>query len=75
MVYLAGVTHALNDVSHGAERERLGVLVFKLAKDHWSLLNFYSRDSQSTIPYFGIDMLETGRPTTAIEACAVTGAR
>src|SRR5207344_3334974 len=31
IVYLAGgFTHALNDVSHGAERERLGVPVFKL---------------------------------------------
>jgi hypothetical protein len=36
IVYLAGCfTHALNDVLHGAERERLGVPVFKLAKDHW----------------------------------------
>src|SRR6266404_1888140 len=36
IVYLAGgFTHALNDVLHGAERERLGVPVFKLAKDHW----------------------------------------
>jgi len=34
MVYLAGgFTHALNDVLH--ERERLGVPLFKLAKDHW----------------------------------------
>jgi hypothetical protein len=36
IVYLAGgFTHALNDVLHGAERERLGVPVFKLTKDHW----------------------------------------
>jgi len=36
MVYLAGgFTHALNDVLHDAERERLGVPVFKLAKAHW----------------------------------------
>jgi hypothetical protein len=36
IVYLAsGFTHALNDLLHAAERERLGVLVFKLAKDHW----------------------------------------
>jgi Protein of unknown function (DUF2721) len=36
IVYLAGgFTHALNDVLHGAERERLGVPVFKRAKDHW----------------------------------------
>ena len=35
IVYLAGgFTHALNDASHGAERERPGVPVFKLAKDH-----------------------------------------
>jgi hypothetical protein len=32
IVYLAGgFTHALNDVLHAAERERLGVPVFKLA--------------------------------------------
>jgi hypothetical protein len=36
IVYLAGgFTLALNAVLHGAERERLGVPVFKLAKDHW----------------------------------------
>ena len=28
-------THALNDMLHAAERERFGVLVFKLAKDNW----------------------------------------
>jgi hypothetical protein len=36
MVYLAdGFTHAVNDVLHAAERERLGVPVSKLAKEHW----------------------------------------
>jgi hypothetical protein len=36
IVYLAGgFTHALNDALHGAERKRLGVPVFMLAKDHW----------------------------------------
>jgi hypothetical protein len=36
IVYPAsGFTHALNDMLHAAERERFGVLVFKLAKDNW----------------------------------------
>src|SRR6478752_4682191 len=35
IVYLAGgFPHTLNDVLHAAERERLGVPVFELAKDH-----------------------------------------
>jgi hypothetical protein len=36
IVYLAGgFPHAPNDVLHGVERARIGVPVFKLAKDHW----------------------------------------
>jgi hypothetical protein len=44
MVYLAGgLAHALNDVLRAAERERLGVSVFKLAKDHWYSAGSFAR--------------------------------
>jgi hypothetical protein len=48
MVYLAGgFTHALNDVPRAVERERLGVSVFKLAKDHWYPAGSFARISAS----------------------------
>jgi hypothetical protein len=38
--------HALNDVLHAAERERLGVPLFKLAKDHWYPANIIDHSLQ-----------------------------
>src|SRR6266850_2395952 len=47
MVYLTGgFTHALNDVLHAAEREPLGVPLFKLAKDHWYPANIIGQSLQ-----------------------------
>jgi hypothetical protein len=49
IVYLAGgFTNALNDVLHAAEREQLGVPVFKLAKDHWYPAGSFAKTSSAS---------------------------
>jgi hypothetical protein len=49
IVYLAGgFTHALNEMLHAAERERLGVPAFKLSKDHWYPAGSFARTSSAS---------------------------
>jgi hypothetical protein len=69
IVYLAGgFTHALNDVLHGAERERLGVPVFKLTKDHWYPASpGLPRRRRKTLCHFGAGFFGCEHP---FDACA-----
>jgi hypothetical protein len=50
IVYLAGgFAHALNDMLHAAERERLGVPVRELAKDHSYPVRSFAGTSSMTV--------------------------